>query len=431
MENKLELKLTNARIKDITPPDTGRDTYHDTEQRALKLLVGFSGIKAFYIRTNFNGKTIFRKLGRFPDITTEQARKKASNYLSSINDGIDPKTSEKAKESKKTTIRQCLEDYTTTRSSLKESTANSYKRHLEIYVADWMDRPLLEINRDKIEQRHSRIGKKSPSAANKVMRVLRALYEYAHGKYEDEQGNPIILHNPVKRLNYAKAWFKETRRSSYLKPANIRPWYNVVTSTPEWLDCADPKLIRDYLLLILFTGLRRREAAGLRWEWVDLTHKTLTIPETKNGHPQILPLSDFLLELLQDRHKDKGDSDYVFPGSGKSGHFVEPKKSISNIRNRCKTLVLAHPFSNINETNFTLHDLRRTFITVAESLGIRDYTLKRLLNHRSSGDVTDGYIVSDVERLRYPMQQITDHILLLAKPQDNVLTFPNIGNKKA
>ena len=60
--------------------------------------------------------------------------------------------------------------------------------------------------------------------------------------------------------------------------------------------------------------------------------------------------------------------------------------------------------------HFTLHDLRRTFITIAESLDIPAYALKRLLNHKDSNDVTAGYIVSDVNRLREPMQRITDFI---------------------
>ncbi len=62
---------------------------------------------------------------------------------------------------------------------------------------------------------------------------------------------------------------------------------------------------------------------------------------------------------------------------------------------------------------FTLYDLRRTFITIAKSLDIPAYALKRLLNHKMNHDVTAGYIVMDVERLRGPMQMITDHFLKL------------------
>jgi hypothetical protein len=60
-----------------------------------------------------------------------------------------------------------------------------------------------------------------------------------------------------------------------------------------------------------------------------------------------------------------------------------------------------------------MHDLRRTFITVAESLDISVYAVKRLVNHKMNNDVTAGYIVSDVERLRKPMQSIADNLLKL------------------
>ena len=61
--------------------------------------------------------------------------------------------------------------------------------------------------------------------------------------------------------------------------------------------------------------------------------------------------------------------------------------------------------------SFTVHDLRRTFITIAEGLDVSAYALKRLMNHKMSGDITASYIVTDVERLRKPMQQITDYLL--------------------
>jgi hypothetical protein len=45
--------------------------------------------------------------------------------------------------------------------------------------------------------------------------------------------------------------------------------------------------------------------------------------------------------------------------------------------------------------------------------------IKRLVNHSAgSGDVTGGYIVSDLERLRKPIQQIEDKILSLAKAKE-------------
>ncbi|VTL97867.1 Uncharacterised protein [Pseudomonas aeruginosa] len=64
---------------------------------------------------------------------------------------------------------------------------------------------------------------------------------------------------------------------------------------------------------------------------------------------------------------------------------------------------------------FTVHGLRNTFITVAESLDVSPYAIKMLVNHSlpDKGDVTGGYMSIELERLRGPMQEITDRLRLL------------------
>ena len=95
-----------------------------------------------------------------------------------------------------------------------------------------------------------------------------------------------------------------------------------------------------------------------------------------------------------------------FCGGPGGGYLKEPRNAVSRV-------------SDISGVPFTLHDLRRTFITIAESLDIPAYALKRLLNHKDPNDVTAGYIVSDVERLREPMQRITDFIKEQISQTDN------------
>lgn len=63
------------------------------------------------------------------------------------------------------------------------------------------------------------------------------------------------------------------------------------------------EMVRDYLLLVLFTGLRKEEAAQLTWNNVDLKARTLTVIDTKNHLDHTLPLSDFLFELLLRRRE--------------------------------------------------------------------------------------------------------------------------------
>lgn len=176
-------------------------------------------------------------------------------------------------------------------------------------------------------------------------------------------------------------------------------WYQAVIDLQDERSTGKSAVLRDYFLLILFTGLRREEAASLKWSQVDLNAKTLKIEDTKNHQAHILPLSDFLYDLLLSRHSN-ADTDFVFPSNSKTGYIIEPRKGMEKV------------IANSGVT-FTLHDLRRTFITIAESLDIPAYALKRLMNHKMNHDVTAGYIVMDVERLRGPMQMISDHLLKL------------------
>jgi len=61
---------------------------------------------------------------------------------------------------------------------------------------------------------------------------------------------------------------------------------------------------------------------------------------------------------------------------------------------------------------FTPHDLRRTFITTGNGLDISTYTVKALANHKiSSSDVTAGYDIPDMDRLKSASRRIETELL--------------------
>ena len=317
----------------------------------------------------------------------------AMNFITQIANNEDPLAVNRAQSVMSTTVGQAFEDYLLVRNNLKASTVKDYRRTIHGALADWADLPLVAITRDMVEKRHRELGQKSHARANNSMRVLRAVFNHAKGKYEDENGNPVFTHNPVDRISFNRGWYKIQPRRGYIKPYQIAAWFHGT-------ELLRMDTSRDYLHFLLFTGLRRSEGSRLVWSNVDFDDRTFTVPETKNGRPHTLPLSSFLLELLERRWADpyREYSDYVFPSDSKEGCLIEPKTAVKNA---------AH-YSGIK---FTLHDLRRTFITIAESLDISAYALKRLLNHRDPNDVTANYIITDVERLRRPMQRICDTIL--------------------
>ena len=87
-----------------------------------------------------------------------------------------------------------------------------------------------------------------------------------------------------------------------------------------------------------------------------------------------------------------------------------------NSEKELKAKALANPDCIVPGIEFTQHDLRRTFITVAESLDISYAALKRLLNHSDGSDVTGGYLQITTDRLRDPMERISKRLLELMKP---------------
>jgi integrase len=221
---------------------------------------------------------------------------------------------------------------------------------------------------------------------------------FCAGYYEDAEGGPLIKFNPVKRLSETKAWFRVPRKQTVIKEYELPVWFRTVTELKN-------ETVRDYLLFLLFTGSRKEEGLTLEVEQVDLKSRDYTMLDPKNRQPLTLPLPKYLFSVISKRIKNLKGAKYVFPGIGDTGHLVEPKRQVARV---------------INESgvSFTLHDLRRHYITLADSLDLSSFCIKRLVNHSIGSDVTSGYVVSDVERLRGPMQKIEDKILQLAKAKE-------------
>jgi integrase len=236
------------------------------------------------------------------------------------------------------------------------------------------------------------------------MRFLRSLLNFCAGYYEDADGGPLLKHNPVERLSQTKAWYRVPRRQTIIKPDQLPNWLKAVQGLEN-------ENIRDYLIFILLTGSRREEAFMLEIEQIDLKNRSYNLIDPKNRQDITLPLPDYLFKVVEKRIQNLKGFKYLFPGTDRTGslnpntHLVEPKAQVKKVIEK-------------SGVKFTLHDLRRLFITTADALDLSTFCVKRLVNHSMGSDVTSGYVVSDVERLRGPMQKIEDKILSLAKAKE-------------
>lgn len=389
-------KLTKSFVEKVPFEKAGQIFYRDSELLGFGLRVGKSA-KVYYAEAKLHGKTVRKSIARHNVVSLDEARSQAKSYLAEISRGKNPHDEEKARKAKLVTLSEVLENYIEARGNLQRSTIQDYRHTFVAYLHDWLNKPAIEISKDMVELKFRKISQTSPSQANKTMRNFRAVMNYAIMKYEDSNGDSIFRHNPVIRITQLRAWHRAVRRETLIKHYDLAPWYQAVINLSNDSIAPNREIVKDFLLLVLFTGLRRNEAAKLTWNRVDLKDKTIVIKDTKNHTDHILPLTDFLHDLMTKR-KAEAKTKYVFPNETNTGYMTDPKKQIANV---------------IKESgvNFSTHDLRRTFITIAESLDISAYALKRLLNHKMTNDVTAGYIISDVERLRVPMQKITDYIL--------------------
>lgn len=385
------LRLTRRTVDDIPHPQRGQAIYRDTMLPGFGVRVGAKS-KTYIVEGQVNRRTRRVTIGRVDLFPPETARRKALVVLGEMADGVDP-TDEKRKEAvKQMTVEKAFKKFFEARPHLVDTTVENYSRTGYIYLKSWSNKPINEITRQMVLKKHQEMSRNNGKiAANDSFRHFRSVYNFTAATEDDFPPNPVSI------LSQARAWNKERRRQTIIEAKQLPVWWTAVMEEPEYS--------RDFLLLALFTGMRRNEVASLRWENIDLEERKLHLPTTKNGDPLILPLSDYLFNLLRERKESAAASPWVFPGKGPAGHIVEPKKFSQRV-------------TAASGVSFTLHDLRRTYITIAESLDIPHYALKRLLNHRSSADVTGGYIIINVDRLRGPVELISKRILEMKEPKN-------------
>ena len=229
-------------------------------------------------------------IGRHGTYTADEARKRAKAILGDMSRGIDPNEAKAEERARGLTLNQLYEEFKQSRKGLKAKTLYDYERIMRTCFDGWRNRPVREITPAMIERKHADLGANSPALANLAMRFLRSLLNYGTA-CTMENGKPLLQSNPVSALSTKKAWFRIKPRSSYIKPTDLADWWKAV-------DALENGTLRDYLQLVMLTGLRRSEAERLQWVNVDLKARTLTVPDTKNHRDHTLPLSDYLLEML-------------------------------------------------------------------------------------------------------------------------------------
>ncbi|BEN27601.1 integrase [Serratia marcescens] len=428
-----KFRFTKADIAALPKAPSGKQTeYADTIVNGLRIRVGATGVKAFCISRFRNKKFIRATLGRFPDLSVDNARAKALELLGDVaTTGKNPNDVRRVHARSRVTLEEALQTYIDTRGHrLKPVTAKQYQSILGNFSGDWLKQPMTNISRDRVEARHKAItqgtvwfgkdksllragvGSGSQAQADLWARALRAVYRFAYDHYRDDEGKTLLPDPPTMVLSTKRQWHGTTRKTERIRTNDLGRWLQAVEQVrQESADIRDDVSVSicDALDMALFTGLRRSEVFGLEWERVNLGGRYFWIDTTKNGDPLELPITDTLLAIFRRRLRLKNDAQTIV-FNGRKGVVKEPRRVIARIV--AATVPEPNP-DGLSAIEFKCHDARRTYGTVAELAAVGPYILKRLMNHRTlrSADVTQGYLHFGADELQEPARKVERAIL--------------------
>ncbi|HFI9183420.1 integrase family protein [Escherichia coli] len=425
-------RFSKVKIAELPTPEHGQVEYGDTEVNGLRVRVGSSGVKSFCISRKRNGKFIRATLGRFPDLSVDNARAKAMELLGEVaTTGINPNIAKRTNNKAMITLSEAIDAYVKNRGHrLKPSTEKQYRSILQNYSGDWMAHTLASISRERVEQRHKAItdgavwfgadkttlragvGTGSKAQADLWARALRAVCRFAHDHYRDDAGSTLLPDPPTLVLSTKRQWHGTVRKTERIRLHDFPRWFAAVAAVRDQGEQERDDIavtVCDAVEMALFTGLRKSEVFGLTWDRVNMGGRFFWIDTTKNGDPLELPITDTLRKMFLRRLKNKAADDVlVFPGV--KGVIQETRHIIDRIS--AATIPEAND-EMLFPVPFKWHDARRTFGTVAELVGVGNYILKRLMNHRTmrSADVTQGYLHFGADELLEPASRIERAIL--------------------
>ncbi|MDR1397643.1 MAG: tyrosine-type recombinase/integrase [Desulfarculales bacterium] len=369
------MKFTKTAIKGIEA--TGkRYTIFDDEFIGLAVRVGAKGGKVFYFvyRAGKGRAAPLRwlKLGKFPNITVEQARHMAKDKAAVVTLGGDPALEIRQSKSTpltETVLETFMAEFVDPR--LKASSAANYRSLIDLYLKPTLGKlRIKEVDFRHIAKLHHSLRDK-PYQANRTIAVAGSFFSWATemGYIDHDKVNPVAGINK----------YKEHKRQEFMTPEILsligetiarmeKTWHErQVTKerrTGELVDTITPSAAAG-IRLLMFTGARLGEILGLEWDKIDLEKGVATLSDSKTGFKVLQLPAPAVAVLRQLPRMDK----YVFPSYSSSGHMGDLRVAWVNVLRQAGL------------KSWRLHDLRHAFASVMVNSGASLPVVGKILGH--------------------------------------------------
>jgi integrase len=346
-----KIALTDVAVRQLKAPPKGQITCWDDTPGLVGFGVRISqgGAKTFLVLLG-GGKR--HTIGRYPIISLQQARTRAKEILAERTLGQHrPKT---------ITFQEASDLFLATHyQGKKPRTKRDGERILKKHF-------LPKLRRDRLANLSTESLAKiiddllpTPAEANHAFSVIRTFLRFCVKRR-------YLNHSPIEGMSLPS---RVLRRDRVLTDTELPLIYRASNAVGYPFGCI--------VQLCILTGQRRGEIGALRWDYIDQTERTVTLPPslTKNNRQHTFPYGDMTAAILNGIPILA--CGYLFPARGND---AAPFSGWS----KCKlALDKAVRGAGHAVTPWTLHDLRRTFATNLAALGIAPHVVERLLNHAS------------------------------------------------
>jgi integrase len=336
------MKLTDLSVRALKTPETGYQIYNDDTLPGFGVRITANGVKSYVLTHGVRRQR--ETIGRVGILSLQEARSEAKRRLAEYTLGKTANAS--------TTWKSALEEYLAeVERRCRPSTLASYRRHLSSHFR-FGDTKLADITPADLRDRLNKLSRR-PAEQEHAFTALRAFLQWAYRAHH-------IDHKPLDRMQKPTG---SVARSRTLSDDELKAVWNALE------DNTFGRIVK----LLILTGQRETEIAHLTPDMIKGDEITLPSWLTKNKREHTFPIGSISLSIFT-KSQSKELTSYLFPARGSNGSL-----KLFSGWSKCKKALDKR--SGVN--GWRLHDLRRTFRTKWEELGIQPTVAERYINHVS------------------------------------------------
>ena len=360
MPKTVERNLTDNVLRSAQVKE-GRYDLYDAQVRGLGVRVGTSGLKSWFVMTRVGGRMTRRTIGHYPRIGLKEARIRGAEELAKMARG------EVEAPAKKHYFHEVYQEWLQ-RDQGSNRTVSQVRSAMELHVVPKLGKRRLDsIKKADVLKLIDGIRDSGAEVqANRVLAYVRRFFNWCLERDYLDKNPTAGVARPT----------KEVARDRVLSPDEIAK----VLRAAEAIGYPFGPFVK----LLVLTGQRRDEVAGMSWGEIDLPEKVWVLPasRSKNGKAHTVHLSEAAMRVLESMPRLEG-TDLVFPAT--RVRRKEPDGSMHPLRPISGFSVAKRRLDEASGvTGWTLHDLRRSFATHAtERLGLSPVVIDKILNHQS------------------------------------------------